>query len=47
MVFSYPTIKDIVILCLTRELLLTFRIEEIVETLTFEGKVFVSVGKIY
>lgn len=47
MVFSYPTINGTVILRLTRELLLTFRIGESVETLTFEGEVFVSVGKIY
>jgi len=46
MVYNYPKIKT-VILRLTREVLLAFRFEERVETLTFEGEVLVSVGKIY
>lgn len=42
-----PNNKNIVILRLTQEMLLAFRIEDRVETLTFEGEVFVSLGKIY
>ena len=46
MVFSYSTMKNKVILRLTREILLAFHIDKRAATLALEGEVFVSAGKI-